>query len=344
MNCHPQTPQSPSQLSLAPSDSFSSMPSGSTVGTLPTPAHSVNGGNSQQEYVMDDLISKRKRSVDDSGEYGHKRLNINTGTIGIEALHEDVGPKYLMLRQPPPMTKYPVSNDYFPMFGLSGIASNLARVKASGEKNILRKSFKNQLKRLNIDGGYDTKKDQRDENDLEGLVNMMWTPEDVWHANSVKEKEVTDGIRPPASTGLPRATCMSRGKIRKDAWDSYILGSLDSGLSFLENNIISASTPNTPAGSASGMMGKPKMSGTLNGQVVDPLRPRRNLKKRSYGDISYEGCPESFHEEDVADAGYSTGDADDRNGQKRRKKTAGNMASIPNSMRQQPYGPGIVGA
>ncbi|KKF97126.1 Mediator of RNA polymerase II transcription subunit 19 [Ceratocystis platani] len=267
MNCHPQTPQSPSQLSLAPSDSFNGMPSGSTLGTLPTPAHSVNGGNSQQEYVMDDLISKRKRSIDDTGDNAFKRLHIDTGTVGIEALHEEVGPKYLLLKQPVPAVKYPVSNDFFPMFGLSSVATELARVKPNGDKNILRKSFKNQLKRLKIDGGYDTKKDQREDNDPDGLLNMIFMPEDVCNGSS-----------------------------------------------------------------------------GLNGQVADPLRPRRNIKKRSYADSGYEGYPETFNEDDHADGGYSTGDGDDRSGQKRRKKNAGNMSSIPTGMRQQAYGPGVVGA
>ncbi|KAL2887803.1 Mediator of RNA polymerase II transcription subunit 19 [Ceratocystis lukuohia] len=348
MNCHPQTPQSPSQLSLAPSDSFNGMPSGSTLGTLPTPAHSVNGGNSQQEYVMDDLISKRKRSIDDTGDNAFKRLHIDTGTVGIEALHEEVGPKYLLLKQPVPAVKYPVSNDFFPMFGLSSVATELARVKPNGDKNILRKSFKNQLKRLKIDGGYDTKKDQREDNDPDGLLNMIFMPEDVWYANHVKEKELMDGFSAPTTASLSRASVMSRGKIRKEAWDSYILGSLDSGLSFMENNIIPSSAPNTPAGSASGMLAKQKISSNgssgLNGQVADPLRPRRNIKKRSYADSGYEGYPETFNEDDHADGGYSTGDGDDRSGQKRRKKNAGNMSSIPTGMRQQAYGPGVVGA
>lgn len=313
MNCHPQTPQSPSQLSAGPSDSCLSMPGSKNA--FPTPAHSVNGGNSQQEATMDDSILKRKRSIDDAGDQMAKRLYTDAGVVGIEALHQDVGKKYRIRKTPVPVPAYQASDDFFSMFNLEKLSMDLAREKPSGEKNILRKSFKNQLKRLNIDGGYDTKKDQVDDNNPESLLSVIRMPDDVWYANFIKEKDVSSGLPPVAFGALNKACAMSRGKIRKEAWDSYVLGSFESGVGAVYEATPGSTAPNTPGGLA-----RQRGPGSaFGGQVNDPSRPRRSLKKRNYLDSAYE---DGHVDDDMADGGYSTGDADDRSGLKRRKKVS----------------------
>ncbi|KKA27915.1 hypothetical protein TD95_004453 [Thielaviopsis punctulata] len=323
MSCHPQTPQSPSQLSAGQSDSCLSMPGSNNA--IPTPAHSVNGGNSQQEPVMDGSLLKRKRPLDDAGDHMVKRLHTAAGSLGIEALHQDVGNKYRLLKAPIVAPKYRPCDDFFTMFNLEGLASDLAREKPNGEKNILRKSFKNQLKRLNIGGGYDTKKDQVEENDSESLLSLVRMPDDVWYANVVKEKDITQGIPPYVSAALTKVPALSRGKMRKEAWDSYVLGSYESGAG-VHSESAPCSTPNTPGASGAGSRLR---------QTLDASKSRRGLKKRSYLETGFE---DGHGDDETADGGYSTGEPDDRNVQKRRKKTLGNMSNSGN-VRRQAYGP-----
>lgn len=103
MSFHPQTPQSPSQLSSGTSEPVLSVATSmtttatTTASTLPTPAHSVNGSASHHDVVMaDDSPHKRKRSVDDGGGRELKKVHVEESKLGIEDLHLDVGKKYLL--------------------------------------------------------------------------------------------------------------------------------------------------------------------------------------------------------------------------------------------------------
>lgn len=99
MSFHPQTPQSPSQLSPGTSEPVISVASSMapTTTTLPTPAHSVNGSGSQTDIAMsDESPHKRKRSVDDMGDRDQKKAHLEESKLGIEDLHLDVGKKYLL--------------------------------------------------------------------------------------------------------------------------------------------------------------------------------------------------------------------------------------------------------
>jgi hypothetical protein len=240
----------------------------------------------------------------------------------------------------------------------------MAREKSSGEKNTLRKSFKGQLKRLVIDGGYDTKKDERDENDPDGFFAMLSLPEDVWYAHHVKQRDIADGLSESTLACLPKSMTMLKGKVRKDHWDPYILGALESTPAQLADPLTQANSakptePNTPAASTPAAMGRAKPSSLGPHPSQDPSRPRRNIKKRSYGDSSFEGYGEGFPDDDTGvDTGYSTGDGENGGGQKRRKKASiGGLAyyliltllqnlgsAQPAPMQQQNYGPGMVGA
>ena len=107
MSFNPQTPQSPSQLSPSTADPVSSSMNSSmtSITTLPTPAHSVNGsiqhGDSAHDIAMSDADSphKRKRMPDDMGEQGPKKAHLeDPRRLGIEDLHMDVGEKYFLCR------------------------------------------------------------------------------------------------------------------------------------------------------------------------------------------------------------------------------------------------------
>lgn len=119
---HPQTPQSPSQCSPATSSetvpSLSHSMSSSTT-TLPTPAHSVNGCNSQPDLVMgEESPHKRKRPLDDAGDRDLKKVHLEDRKLGIEDLHRDVGQKYLLCQ-----TRKTPSAALFPFLPRSGIAT-----------------------------------------------------------------------------------------------------------------------------------------------------------------------------------------------------------------------------
>lgn len=100
---HPQTPQSPSQVSPATSstDAHTLLNSSmTTASTLPTPAHSVSGGSASQHdaAMADESHHKRKRTLDDEGsaDRGQKKVQLEGPRLGIQDLHLDVGAKYLL--------------------------------------------------------------------------------------------------------------------------------------------------------------------------------------------------------------------------------------------------------
>lgn len=341
----------------------------SATSALPTPAHSVTGANSQPSDMVHDTSMadicddgsphKRKRLAGDTGDQAQKKMHLDTPQLGIEDIHLDVGEKYLLCSRPVVQPRYSTSEDLFEMFGLTGLAAKMAREKPNGEKNALRKSFKSQVKDLAIDGAYDTKKDERQDNDPEGFFAMLGLPEDVWYAHNVKGKEIQDGLSDHVLASLPKAMTMLKGKVRKEHWDPYILGSLESPAQLADStsNPLNSAKPselNTPAGSTPSSSARPKASSQALTPGHDPNRPRRNIKKRSYGDSSYEGYGEGFPDDDAG--GYSTGEGDDRN--KRRKKVCifgldvsgrSNLGQNPSGsqsfppMRQSSYGPGMVG-
>ncbi len=82
--------------------------------------------------------------------------------------------------------------------------------------------------------------------------------------------------------------------------------------------------PNTPLNIPNAGPRKPQ--GGLPAQ--DAARPQRSIKKRSYGDSSFEGYGETFPDDDLGqDAGYSTGEGDRVGGQKKRKKVSPDSSS-----------------
>ncbi|POR39572.1 Mediator of RNA polymerase II transcription subunit 19 [Tolypocladium paradoxum] len=343
MSFHPQTPQSPCRFSPATtaSDPNMSLSSASiaTGTTLPTPAHSVNGGNSQPDALMaDESPHKRKRPLDDVGDRDQKKMHLEDRKLGIEDLHLDVGDKYLLCQTLHPQSLPPTSEDLFEIFGLTDLAAEVAREKPNGEKNALRKTYKGHIKRLGVAGHFDVQKKKEEE--PSDFVAMIQVPELEWNVHQVKGREVGDGLSEATLSSLGRALTMSKGPIPKTIWDTSVLGDLAPANGDASKPVSAKPTaPNTPLSSTPNVMGRSK-SHLPPGH--DPTRPRRNIKKRSYGDSSFEGYGEGFPDDDASmDTGYSTGEGEA--GQKRRKKSSGNSPPYP-AMRQQSYGPGMVGA
>ncbi|AEO62778.1 uncharacterized protein THITE_2107362 [Thermothielavioides terrestris NRRL 8126] len=322
MSFHPQTPQSPSQLSPGTSDLTMSLTgsAASTIATLPTPAHSVNGSSLPSEMVQDtamgeDSPHKRKREVDDVGERAQKKAHVEDRNLGINDPNLDVGEKYLLCRTPHPPARPDLSEDLFEMYGLTGLASEVARVLPNGEKNALRKTYKGHIKRLGVQGHFDEVKE--DPFRHEGLLSLMKFPQDVWDVHYVRGKDIRDGLGSEARQKLLRATTMAKGFVPKALWDHSVLGELGPGKGDKQALSARPTAPNTPLPSA-GLQAVPRAK---VGTPVAQERSMRNIKKRSYGDSSFEGYGEGFPDEETgAEAGYSTGEGDMVSGQKRRKK------------------------
>ncbi|KAG5978010.1 hypothetical protein E4U55_006421 [Claviceps digitariae] len=312
---------------------------------LPTPAHSVSSTNSQIDIIMtDDSQFKRKRPLDDIGDRDHKKVHREGIALGIEDLHLDVGEKYLLLQKPPggqtqKASQLPrLSEDLFEIFGLAGLAAEVAREKPNGEKNALRKTYKGHIKRLGVAGHFDVQK--KKEGDPSDFMAMLQVPELEWNVHQVKGREVSDGLSEATLSSLGRAMTMAKGPVPKSVWDTSVLGDLlPSNGNQSRPMSGKPSAPNTPLISTPNAMVRSK-SQLPPGH--DPNRPRRNIKKRSYGDSSYEGYGEGFPDDDGSlDMGYSTAEGEGHF--KRRKKNSGN--STPNPLVQrQSYGPGMVGA
>ncbi|KAK4155937.1 hypothetical protein C8A00DRAFT_13059 [Chaetomidium leptoderma] len=348
MSCHPQTPQSPSQFSPNASDLVMSMTGSvvSTTTTLPTPAHSVNGSSIPSEMTNDtamgdDSPHKRKREVGDMGDRAQKKVHVEDRNLGIDDLHLDVGEKYLVCRSPRPLPRPQISEDLFERYGLTELAIEVARVLPNGEKNALRKTYKGHIKKLGVQGHFDEVKEDPDREN--GLIWLLRTPEDVWDATWVRGQHISDGFSNEARQKLSKAMAMSRGIVPAPLWDSSVLGELGPRKSDKQPLSARPTAPNTPLPSA-GLQGLPRARvGTPLAQ--DAARAKRNIKKRSYGDSSFDGYGDGFPDDETgADTGYSTGEGSDMvSGQKRRKKVHPANQSFANQVRQPAYGSGITG-
>ncbi|KAL1911913.1 hypothetical protein Sste5344_002108 [Sporothrix stenoceras] len=373
MSFHPQTPQSPSQFSPITSDplsgtsnasvvtttnsintnvhgsgSFSST-SAATPSTLPTPAHSVNGSgfgsSADAAHGMSpgsDSPHKRKRLLDDAGDNSHgpKKVHMEgQQRLDFEALHQDVGEKYLVCK-----------THLFAMFNLTGIAAEVARTLPNGEKNAMRKTYKGYMKKLGVSGHFEPIK--REENDESDFMRLITEADDSWQARQVKTKDIHSGLLPDVEADLRSAMTMNKGPINKSVWDSSVLGDLaPEKLASIgaRPSSVRGTAPNTPlhpAVARSKVQQPLSVGGGASGAAgLDPSRPRRVNKKRSYGDNSFEGYGEGFPDDDGGDnGGYSTGEGDGPSHKRRKKNGTPTAQYNSGPVRQQSYGPGMVGA
>ncbi|KAB5575852.1 Rox3 mediator complex subunit-domain-containing protein [Coniochaeta sp. 2T2.1] len=366
MSFHPHTPQSPSQVSPSTTDLSSSMTGSmsSLATTLPTPAHSVNGSSlpyselAHESNMSDDTPQKRKRALEDTGDREQKKVHIEDRRLGIENLHLDVGEKYLLCRTPHTPSRPRLSDDLFEKLNLTDIAADVARVLPNGEKNAIRKTYKGHIKRLGLNGHFDVvKTDPRSE---ESFISMLQCPEETWRALFVNNKEVENGLGPETRKQMGKAVSMAKGVVPKSVWDSSVLGELGPlGLAKHKSTAPNTPVPNYAAATLGSQQPRAKSQQNLTPQ--GGVRPQRNVKKRSYGDSSFEGYGEGYP--DDGEGGYSTGEGDMGGpGLKRRKKVLtdilstadddlmanllrqNNTASPFPQQRQPSYGPGMVGA
>jgi hypothetical protein len=146
----------------------------------------------------------------------------------------------------------------------------------------------------------------------ETLWSMMAQPDDVWDSQFANaSKEINMGLPQSVTGQLSKAMTMARGIIPKDTWNNSVLGEL-----------VAPPTPGeAPKAVQNGVKRPlPQAAGVPRTGKVEGPRPKRNIKKRTYGDASFEGYGEGFVDDDTQEAGYSTGEGDERMGRKRPKK------------------------
>lgn len=246
--------------------------------------------------------------------------------------------------------------DLFDLYSLNGIASKVARVLPNGEKNGLRKTYKGKIKDLGLSGKFDVVVHEEDASG--GLLNMLREPEMEWSMQNRQGKEIEKGLPENVRNNLTAAMTMSKGVIPKSSWDSSVLGELDIPEKKAPTAPAMAKTHSSGQGSAArpgiSSSGVPR-SGSGKGDIA---RPKRNVKKRGYEENSFEGYGEGYVDDDMVDAGYSTGEGEGLS-QKRRKKVGNGSCkdfnltnniqttpthNYPGPMRHNSYGPGMVGA
>ena len=203
--------------------------------------------------------------------------------------------------------------DLFSLYGLNSIAAKVARTHPDGTKNGLRKTYKGHIKSLGINGKFDVKLHDED-NQPSGLMTMMREPELEWNVSQVHGRPMTL----PSLGIIQKGMQMNKGIVPKQMWDSGVLGELDM------KKEGGGGGPQPPSFKGLGAGGTQRASSyqTLGYRPPQPkdlgARPKRAVKKRGYDESSFEGYGEGFVDDDMADGGYSTGDGED--GRKRRKK------------------------
>lgn len=228
------------------------------------------------------------------------------------------------------------------------LAKSVARKDANNPDGIsIRKTYKSVFKKLA--GNFDVEKKDPERPDT--LSAMMATPAEEWDAQ-FNGNEISKGLSETVTSNIGKAFTMSKGGIPRSLWNSTVLGEVAAP-------VVPAKVAGKPVGNAPKL---PQAASALQISKEIP-RPKRNVKKRAYGDSSFEGYGEGFVDDDLQEAGYSTGDGEDRGGSRKRPKKVcitymlHSQSGIANNdktgashnfqqgpLRQNSYGPGMVGA
>ena len=261
--------------------------------------------------------NKRKRVGDEQGERDPKKVLTESRRLGIDNLHLDVGEKYLLCRTPLPPPRSQMSEDLFEIYGLTGLATEVARVLPNGEKNALRKTYKGHMKKLGIQGQFDSVKEAWERPD--SLLHLAKYSLEDWNCHFVKGKDIVHGLTPEVKARLPRACTMNTGLIPKSLWDSSVLGDLSTAKGEKQPPSARPTAPNTPV-PFSATAPRAKVATAVS--AADANGPRGRVKQSCYGDSSFEGYGEGYPDDDGGvETGYSTGEGDMGSGLKRRKKS-----------------------
>ena len=197
------------------------------------------------------------------------------------------------------------------MYELTGLAAEVARVLPNGEKNAIRKTYKGHIKKLGVQGQFNSITEEWQRPD--SLLNLAKYPIDEWNVKFVQGKDIKDGLGLDTQGRLLKAATMVKGLVPKTQWDNQVLGELGPGKGDKQPSSARPTAPNTPLAAAVNLP-RPKPTSTI---AQEAARPKRSIKKRSYGDSSFEGYGD---DDGGLETGYSTGEGEMGSSQKRRKK------------------------
>jgi hypothetical protein len=200
-----------------------------------------------------------------------------------------------------------------------------------------------------LSGQFDSVKKEFEAPDT--LFSMMIQPQEEWDMQFGRGGDISQGIPEAAMANLGKAMTMARGIVPKEIWNPNVLGEVNS-TSSAETAKMVYNGVKTPV---------PQGAAVARASQGDGPRPKRNVKKRTYGDSSFEGYGEGYVDDDLQERGYSTGEGDDRPGGRKRPKKVRSMVLLmifvadrnrknaPSThfqgpARQNSYGPGMVGA
>ncbi|SZF06369.1 unnamed protein product [Blumeria hordei] len=325
---HPQTPGSSHSYHTESSKKISSP----TAHSLPTPAHSIDGSVSSTctEMYPDGNSNKRKRESDDTEERELKKVDFGYGRLRLEDLHLDTGKKYKLCHTPHSPAIPDLKEDLFEMYGLEAIAKSVARTNPDGSKGVkLRKTYKNHIKDHQLSGNFDSIKKEMDASDT--LYALMTTPDEEWDAMYPNGKDVLNGICNPVKQLIGKAFTMNRGTIPKSSWSNSILGEL----------VPPSISPEQSRPMAS-KLNQQQHSTYTKAKKLEGPRPKRSIKKRTYGDTSYEGYGEGYFDDEGHEVDFDI--SGENLSRKRPKKSAPSHGFQGASARHNSYGPGMVGA
>ena len=246
------------------------------------------------------------------------------------------------------------SDDLFERFGLTEVAQTVARIKPDGEKNVIRKTYKNYISKVfKLSGAFDA--DKKDIEAPDSLWSMMAQPDEEWDSQYGQvQKELKTGLPDQTVASLGKAFTMARLKSMGGAWDESVLGTFSNRAKEDAAKSLAQNGGRTPVQILQAH--NPAIQRASKGEIP---RPKRNIKKRSYGDASFDGYGEGYVDDDTHDGGYSTAEGDDKYGRKRPKKVCDLLhlyGSITNKQksstitahaplpRHSSYGPGSIGA
>ena len=227
--------------------------------------------------------------------------------------------------QPPQPQNSHLTTNLLSVFKLDPLAATVARFDPfTGDKiNKMRKSYEGQLKTLGLAGKNKSIKHEEANaaggGKTMGLSEMAAWPEEEWQNQKVHGKNIYNGLPESIKAKLEKALDLRPGPVPDGKKWEDILG-------------IDKVIPNPS---------KARKDSKVNGQILpngsisrtqsntseanEPIRARRNTKKRRYDDGSFEGYGEGFVDDDLdLDMGYTSGEtytSRNEKGDKKRRKT-----------------------
>lgn len=212
-----------------------------------------------------------------------------------------------------------VSLDLFERYKLNDLAQSVARVTPTNPNGrALRKTFKSVWKGLS--GNFEVEK--KDPDDPDSLWSMMREPNEEWDVKC-KGSEIGSGLPSSTLASMSKSFSMARGPIPRELWNPNVLALGDATPPVAIKAGKGASSTAKP-------LQPPVVGATLS--TKDALRPKRNVKKRAYGDSSFEGYGEGYVDDDMQDTGHSdTGDGEDRAGGRKRPKKVRELGYVGRS-------------